>query len=463
MLPSLPFLKRQLEGILYNKFEQGHQTSGYLAKLAQLPESYDAYAEFAQQLAVIPMRENWSYYEPNDLDEIWSECDPARPLGQVGILNVRDSAKRVEAAFLASVCGSMLGKPIEINPSLSELRQALMASGEWPLNDYISVEALQALGRRHWSWYETARGRISYVAPDDDINYTLMGMIALEQFGAGFTKRNVRDLWLNHLPLINTWGPERAILLRSGMSYLEHDKDHFNPSEIEAWPDLLVQDTELCGAAIRSDAYGYACPGQPALAAELAWRDASFTHRRTGVYATMFIAAAISVAHVLHDRIEIVRTALQFVPGRSRFYEIAQDCLQLVANASDWLEAYHSINEKYGRYSHCQVYQEIGTLINTFLFAENVGDGICKQVMQGNDTDSFGATAGSLLGVYFGPNSLEERWIDPFHDRIYTGLANFNEQKLSRLAERIGRLPELLHTGQHKIQPSELYINENPK
>jgi ADP-ribosylglycohydrolase len=137
--------------------------------------------------------------------------------------------------------------------------------------------------------------------------------------------------------------------------------------------------------------------------------------------------------------------------------------LQLVANASDWLEAYHSINEKYGSYSHCQVYQEIGTLINSFRFAENVGDGICKQVMQGNDTDSFGATAGSLLGVYFGPNSLEERWIQPFHDRIFTGLANFNEQKLSRLAERIGRLPELLHTGQHKIQPSELYINENPK
>ncbi|MNI54586.1 hypothetical protein D3C73_1094860 [compost metagenome] len=81
--------------------------------------------------------------------------------------------------------------------------------------------------------------------------------------------------------------------------------------------------------------------------------------------------------------------------------------------------------------------------------------------MQGNDTDSFGATAGSLLGVYFGPGSLETRWLEPFEDRIHTGLSYFHEQKLSRLVERMGRLPELLHTGQHRIQPSELYVKEN--
>ncbi|MHA6529880.1 ADP-ribosylglycohydrolase family protein [Paenibacillus sp. BAC0078] len=461
MLPSLTYLKRQLEGILRNKFEQGHQTSGYLAKLELLPASYDVYMEFAHSLAAIPMRDNWPYYEPNDLEEIWWECDPDRPLGQVGILNLKDSAKRVEAAFLASVCGSMLGKPIEVNPSLSELRQAMDSVGKWPLDDYISDDILRSLGRRHWSWYETTWGRIRYAVPDDDINYTLMGMMVLEQFGTGFTKRNLRDLWINHIPISTTWGPERAILLRSGISYLEYDKDVFDHSDIEAWPDFMVQDTELCGAAIRADAYGYACPGQPALAAELAWRDASFTHRRTGIYATMFIAAAISLAQVLRDPVEIIRTALQFVPKRSRFYESTKDCLQMVADADNWLEAYELINQKYANYSHCQVYQEIGNLINTFRFSDNVGDGICKQVMQGNDTDSFGATAGSLLGVYFGPGSLETRWLEPFQDRIYTGLSYFNEQKLSRLAERMGRLPELLFTGEHQIQPSELYVNEN--
>jgi hypothetical protein len=64
--------------------------------------------------------------------------------------------------------------------------------------------------------------------------------------------------------------------------------------------------------------------------------------------------------------------------------------------------------------------------------------------MQGNDTDSYGATAGSLLGAYFGPGHLEERWLEPFHDTIHVALANFHEQSLSALAKRMGKLPSLV-------------------
>ena len=91
---------------------------------------------------------------------------------------------------------------------------------------------------------------------------------------------------------------------------------------------------------------------------------------------------------------------------------------------------------------HCLIYQEVGTLINTLRFAEDIGDGICKQVSQGNDTDSYGATAGSLLGAYFGPGYLEERWLAPFNDDIHTALAWFYERSLSKLAKRMGALPK---------------------
>jgi ADP-ribosylglycohydrolase len=62
-------------------------------------------------------------------------------------------------------------------------------------------------------------------------------------------------------------------------------------------------------------------------------------------------------------------------------------------------------------------------------------------VSQGNDTDSFGATAGSLLGAYFGPGHLDERWLRPFNDDIHTALALFHERSLSKLARRMGQLP----------------------
>jgi ADP-ribosylglycohydrolase len=194
---------------------------------------------------------------------------------------------------------------------------------------------------------------------------------------------------------------------------------------------------------IRADAYGYACPGDPALAAELAWRDAAMTHRKTGVYATMFAAAAIAAAFTAREPLTIFEIALKFVPRRSRFHRIVADSLNEVRNASDWQDGYRRIHGKYREFSHCLVYQECGTLINTLRFAENVGDGICKQVMQGNDTDSFGATAGSILGAFFGPGHLEDRWLTPFGDEIRTGLNFFYERSLSSLAERISRLPQI--------------------
>ncbi len=70
-----------------------------------------------------------------------------------------------------------------------------------------------------------------------------------------------------------------------------------------------------------------------------------------------------------------------------------------------------------------------------------MGDGICKQVSQGNDTDSYGCSAGSLLGAFFGPGYLDERWLLPFNDEIRTALAGFEERSLSALAQRMGRLP----------------------
>jgi ADP-ribosylglycohydrolase len=85
--------------------------------------------------------------------------------------------------------------------------------------------------------------------------------------------------------------------------------------------------------------------------------------------------------------------------------------------------------------------------MNTLRFATDVGDGICKQVMQGNDTDSYGARAGSMLGVYFGPGHLEERWLKPFNDTLHTTLAAFHEQRLSEVARRMGELPALVARG----------------
>lgn len=439
MLPAIAFLRHQLRDSIGCQCRQGYDTARLEEELNEVPDSYDALAAFAERLARLPLRANWPYVEPDDLEGIRAESHPDRPIGQIKQIALEEASARAEAAFLGSVCGCILGKPLECSPTLDEIRTAGERIGEWPLNDYVTESMLKALGKDHSSWVETVRERIHYVAADDDINYTIIGMLVLEEYGINFTKQDLVRVWLHNLPPMWTWGPERLALIKAAISSVTH-RDEF---PLDEWVTTWQPGTDACGALIRADAYGYACLGQPELASELAWRDASWTHRRTGIYGAMFIAAAIACAVVMPDPLAICETALQFVPQRSQFHEIALDCFRMVCQAVDWLDGYTRINTKYGKYGHCDVYQEIGTLINTLRFAESVGDGICKQVAQGNDTDSFGATAGSILGAFFGPGSLEDRWLTPFRDRIHPAVAGLHETSLSAVAKRMGQLPAL--------------------
>ncbi len=346
---------------------------------------------------------------------------------------------RIETAWYARVAGCVLGKPFEIDPTLDELRAVLEPAGEWPISDYVTEECNARLRQQQPQWPDCVRERLSFVPEDDDLNYTILAMRLLEQYGADFTHEDMRKEWFLNLAIGVTFGPERTQLLSHGLRSLYYLSGvDVDPS---MWTTVLNPQDEHCGALIRADAYGYACPGRPGLAATLAHRDATLTHRRTGVYGAMWVAAAVATALVADDWRTVAETAAQFVPRRSRFARIVDDSLAQVVAASDWLDGYARIHGKYGEYTHCRVYQEVGTLLNTLRFATDVGHGIGLQVSQGNDTDSFGATAGSLLGALHGPAGLDRRWIEPFRDEMHIALALFHESSLSRIAARMSRLP----------------------
>ncbi len=76
-------LRKLLSDVISGKEAQGHVTDGLELELRDLPASVDAMHEFAQRLADLPLRANWTYVEPTDLDSIWMECGPSRPLGAI--------------------------------------------------------------------------------------------------------------------------------------------------------------------------------------------------------------------------------------------------------------------------------------------------------------------------------------------------------------------------------------------
>jgi len=441
-LPDRGVLRARLRYAIADFAARGYDTGGLAGELDRLPNSYDALDGFATRLTTLAVRADWPYREPDDLEGIWAEADPDRPLGDVVDLSAADASGRAAAAFEGSVCGCMLGKPLEFDPTLAEIEAALSPAGEWPLDDYLTEAVVLGLRDVQGQWRELVRERITHVAADDDINYTVLGMLVLEQRGASYDRGDLLRLWLYNLPVLATFGPERTLLVNAALAALEPGT---MPPPVDAWVnDGWNPGQELCGALIRADAYGYACLGRPALAAELAWRDAGMTHRGTGLYGAMFVAAAIAAAPASTDPLAMFSTALGYVPRQSRFAEAVTFALEQVSVASDWRDGYERIHARFGEFGHCRVLQEVGTLVNTLRFATDVGNGICRQVMQGNDTDSFGATAGSLLGAYFGPGHLEPRWTAPFDDRIQLALATTWESSLSKLTLRMAALPARL-------------------
>lgn len=444
IVPSLADLRALVGYVLADKQEQGHEVGGLTEALAATPDSYDALLALAVALSELPMRADWPWVEPSDLAGIRSQCAFPDDVVAAG-----DVSARVETAFLARVAGCILGKPFEFDPTLAELRDVLEPAGEWPLRDYVTRATNDRLRAPQPQWPELVREQISHVTEDDDINYTVLAMLLLEQHGAAFTADDLRRQWLLQLPVLATFGPERTQLLSAGIAALLG-----SPGPVSA--DVLNPFDEHCGAMIRADAYGYACPGNPALAAELAHRDAFVTHRRTGVYATMLVAAALSVALVSapDDRLGPWQKALDFIPEQSRFAAIVRDSLRKVEQATDWLDGYARIHGRYGEFSHCRVYQEIGTVLNTSRFARDVGDGIGMQVCQGNDTDSFGATAGSYLGALLGPDAFDrDHWLGRFNDDIHLALATCHLRSLTDLAQRMGQLPAVLQRHRAPSRP----------
>lgn len=417
-----------LRQVVQDKREQGRDVDALEAELEAAPDALDVLQALSLRLAEAPPAEGWPHVEPTDLEPLLAECQDLPVARTTGA----DLEERIETAWGARVAGCVLGKPFEFDPTLAELRAVLEPAGEWPLTDYVTEASNARLRAPQPQWPECVRERITHVPEDDDLGYTVLATVALERHGRGFTHDDLRQLWLLNLPVAATFGPERTALLAAGLATLtgsDPSTRALNPAD------------EHCGALIRADAYGYACPGDPVAAATLAHRDATLTHRRTGVYAAMWVAAAVATALVAQDWEDVALTAAKVVPHRSRLRAVLDDSLTQVRAADDWLDAYDRIHGRYAMYSHCRIVQEIGTMLGTLRFARGATDGIGLQVCQGNDTDSFAATAGSLLGALHGPAGFDRgHWLDRFGDRIHLALATTHDDSITSWGKRMAAL-----------------------
>jgi ADP-ribosylglycohydrolase len=360
--------------------------------------------------------------EPTDLARIKSLC-PDWPGATAPTAVPAHLHLRLEAAWLGRAAGCLLGKPVEKLP-LEAIRQLAKSTGNWPLNTYFTAKGVPAelLTAHPWNRRSATTSlaeNIDGMPEDDDLNYPLLNLLLLRRHGRRFTTTDVAALWLSELPAGRTFTAER-IAYRNLLLGLEppHTARHRNPFR------------EWIGALIRADVHGWTNPGNPATAAEQAHRDATLTHTAGGVHAAMFTAATIATAATgTHDIHACLRTGLTVIPPRSRLARAVRHAIQLAEEHADFDTVVDELHA-----THADTHHWVHAVPNTALIAAALthanGDftgSICRAVSGGWDTDSNGATAGSIAALLAGtPTALPDRWTTPLKNQLATSIGDFN-------------------------------------
>ncbi|MET7700450.1 ADP-ribosylglycohydrolase family protein [Streptomyces sp. NPDC005485] len=360
--------------------------------------------------------------EPTSAARIKAHCPnwPAPPAAPAR-LPANASLLRLEAAWLGRAAGCLLGKPVEKLP-LEGIRRLARATGNWPLHTWFTAKGLPPELTTAYPWNRRSATtslaeNIDGMPEDDDLNYPLLNVLLLQRYGRDFTTADVARLWLDELPAGRTFTAER-IAYRNLLSGIEppHTARLRNPFR------------EWIGALIRADVHGWTNPGDPAGAAEQAYRDAALTHTANGVYAAMFTAATIAEAAAgRHDVHHCLRTGLTVVPPDSRLAQAVRHAVQVALRHEDFDAVVDELHATH------RAYHWVHAIPNTALIAAALthADGdftgsVCRAVSGGLDTDSNGATAGSIAGLLAGdPAALPDRWTTPLKNRLATSVADF--------------------------------------
>jgi ADP-ribosylglycohydrolase len=425
--------------------DEGKDITGFEERVKQIkamnsddPQREIKAAEILDEMTALPVKSDFPYDEPTDLVGIMK----ARTADQYLLLNSLPLQfeilyDQIYGAWLGRCVGCLLGQPIE-GWHKERIHGLLQESHNYPIRFYISSELPEGLrqkynildqakvyGGRLKNWINNVR----YAPEDDDTNYTIIGLKILEEYGPDFSSEDVAESWLANLPVLHLCTAER-VAYRNLLNLIPPPSAASFRNPYREW----------IGAQIRADIFGYIAPGNPELAAQLAWRDASISHVKNGIYGEMFVAAMLAAAAVSADITEIIHHGLAQIPTRSRLTAAINEVFSWKENGLTWEQAIEIVHQKYDEknpYDWCHTIPNAMIVCLGLLYGElDFGKSVGIAVMSAFDTDCNGATVGSIMGMILGAKALPEKWITPLNNQLKSGVDGFGLELISNLAKR---------------------------
>ncbi|MFV0427360.1 MAG: ADP-ribosylglycohydrolase family protein [Beutenbergiaceae bacterium] len=411
-----------LQGIAERWSAAGGRTRLGRAGASAVPAS-PAQRALARQL-LTEMRD----LEPDDPDEPDDWAGVVAQQSPLPSLRRQTTRDRIHGAWTGRAIGCLLGKPVEKLPR-EGIEAIATSTGNWPIVGYFTGIGLPSQTGETWPWNRRSAPNslaenIAGMPEDDDLNFAILALEMLEQFGTELTTQDVAQTWLASLPGGRVFTAER-IAYRNLL-------DGYLPPETATRANPF---REWIGAMIRADVYGWANPGDLASAARLAWVDAGLSHTRNGRYAAMWAAALGSAALVGDDVDQVLDAAQTVIPANSRLAAAinagrslaGRDLPQALDELADLFPTMHWVH----------------SLNNAALAAYALAAGagnltptIAAAVAGGWDTDSVGATVGGVVGALRGSAGIDPAWSTPLQGRISTSLPGPEHRRIDELAER---------------------------
>ncbi len=378
------------------------------------------------------LREDYPYVEPNDFEGIMNNASDAPTLIP---LSDEEYKERLSGAFFGRCAAVILGKPLEMGMNRIQIKEYLESVDEYPLNDFVSSYSEKLDKRLREDCIYSTKGNVQFAQPDDDINYTLLGLHLRECHMDGFTKYDVGLNWLNNIAYHWCWCASRQAYYN--MVSLDDTKD-IN-AQIDEIPYKLNPWRECIDGQIRTDMWGYIHPGDIYNAAKEAHTDCSFSLTKNGIYGGMFVAGALAGALSKGPSVDkIIKSGLASIPKKSRLHETVTDVCTWWNNSKDWVEVCDRIYEKYGHLPFAATLNNMAMVTLGILAGElDYTKSITIATMCGIDTDCNAGTVGSIIGAAVGLKGIEKRWYEPLNNTIKSTVASFGECKITDIINRI--------------------------
>ena len=419
---------------------------GELALYARLCEEYGAQGadervraleatveETIRALRALPQDEAMRAAEPDDYRTILALREPtcAAPDPHIGREAYRD---KLLGAMLARFAGCTLGAIVEDWPVARMAQWAQTCGDAFPPVDYWSRADMPEDRRLYKVSAKRSytRGNLNGVPVDDDVTYTLLGLLIAERYGLDFTVRDVGGAWLAWLPVACTAEDIALENLKRGIP-AEQAADVDNPF------------CQWIGADIRSDPWGYIAAGHPEKAAAMAYQDAYLSHRRNGIYGEMFLAAAQAAAFVARDAREALTLGLGQIPKDCALAKDVRWALATADELADWREARARVDARFPGMAAVHTNNNMCLMIfGLLLGGTDVTRVLGETVAMGLDNDCTAASAGSIVGALVGAQRIPPQWTRGFNNRVLSYLNDHPVFYLDDLVNRFERLHRML-------------------